>query len=408
MENEDMASVTLLLKENKANQKGELPLYIRIIKGRKTKFISLGIKVKVEQWNEVKLRVKSSYPNSARVNALIAQKTADAEGVALNMETKENFVTSKKIKEAILGKNPISLIEFARQYQADLKSKGQIGTHNRVKTVINKLTDYTKTTDLNFDDFDLAFLKKYERYLREVIKNSQNTIHANLKVFRSLFNTAIREELIEPELNPFSKFKMSTTKTTKEYLTEDELRAVQELSLQRGTVMDHHRNMYVLAAYAGGLRISDLLQLRWQNYDGTHIKLITQKTKESIPIKLPSTALQIIESYSVALPEKKPTDFIFPLLSNFPDYSNPTLLFQAISSNTAYANKNLKMIAEKAGLEKKISFHSSRHTWATRALRKGMRIEYVSKLLGHTTIRTTQVYTKIVNEDLDLAMDVFD
>ncbi len=90
------------------------------------------------------------------------------------------------------------------------------------------------------------------------------------------------------------------------------------------------------------------------------------------------------------------------------DYSDPVLLFKAISSNTAYTNKNLKMIADKAEINKNISFHSSRHTWATRALRKGMRIEYVSKLMGHSTIKTTQVYTKIVNSELDNAMNVFD
>jgi len=73
-----------------------------------------------------------------------------------------------------------------------------------------------------------------------------------------------------------------------------------------------------------------------------------------------------------------------------------------------YANKDLKFIAESIPLGKHISFHTSRHTWATRALRKGMRIEYVSRLMGHASIRTTQVYAKIVNEDLDKAMDVFD
>ena len=80
----------------------------------------------------------------------------------------------------------------------------------------------------------------------------------------------------------------------------------------------------------------------------------------------------------------------------------------AINSKNVYANKDLKYIAKKLKLTKNISFHTSRHTWATRALRKGMRIEYVSRLMGHASIRTTQVYAKIVNEDLDRAMGVFD
>ena len=97
-----MTSVTLLLRESKVNEKGEMPLYIRIIKGRKAKFISIGIKLHPNFWNQEKLRVKSQYPNSGRVNAYIAKKVADAEITALDMETKSKSVTSRKIKDAII------------------------------------------------------------------------------------------------------------------------------------------------------------------------------------------------------------------------------------------------------------------------------------------------------------------
>jgi integrase/recombinase XerD len=402
-----MASVALILKANKVDEKGEMPLYIRIIKNRATKFISIGVKVHPDLWDETNHRVKKKYPNSARVNAFIATKLAEAEGVSVEMETKKSNVSSRKIKEAILGKPSESIIEYMEQYLADLKKTGKMGTHDKVNATLLKLKTYLKNKDLTFEDFDLAFLKKYERYLRDDLKNAPNTIHSNLKIFRKVFNDAVREEMIQIQANPFTRFKLTWEKTSKEFLTEAELEAIENLKLTEGTVMYHHRNMYVLAAYAGGIRISDLLQLRWINYDGTHIRLFTQKTKESIQIKLPTKAVEIMEMYADTQPEKKLNDFVFPLFRNNIDYSNPETLFKAISSNTAYANKNLKMIANKAKVEKHISFHSSRHTWATRALRKGMRIEYVSKLMGHGSIKTTQVYTKIVNAELDSAMDVF-
>jgi integrase/recombinase XerD len=152
---------------------------------------------------------------------------------------------------------------------------------------------------------------------------------------------------------------------------------------------------------------SDILKLQWANYDDTHIKFTTQKNTEQIQIQLPSKAQEIIAHYSTSQPNRKKTDFIFPLFRNGVDYSSPAILFKAISSGTAYVNKNLKEIAKKAGIEKHISFHSSRHTWATRALKKGMRIEYVSKLMGHGSLKTTMIYAKIVNSELDKAMDVF-
>ncbi len=402
-----MATVKLLFREYKCNEKGEYPLYIRIIKNRQTKFISLGLKVHPTLWNKDTLRVKKQYPNSGRVNAFIAKKLSDAEGTALEMETKHKSVSNSKIKEAIMGKQTCSLVHFMEDNLSDIKAKKKIGSHNKVRAILQKLKTYLKGRDISFADFDLNFLKKYERYLRDVLGNSTNTIHTNLKEFRKIFNDAVREDIIEFSQNPFTKFRLSLEKTKKEYLTEDELKAIEILDLKEGTVMSHHRNMYVFAAYAGGVRISDLLQLRWQNYDGTHIRIFTQKTKESISIKLPAKAIELIEYYESIQPEKKSTDFIFPLLSNNMDYSSPEILFKAISSNTAYTNKNLKHIAKKAEIEKNISFHSSRHTWATRALKKGMRIEYVSKLMGHGSLKTTMIYTKIVNNELDKAMDIF-
>ena len=87
--------------------------------------------------------------------------------------------------------------------------------------------------------------------------------------------------------------------------------------------------------------------------------------------------------------------------------NEPRELDNAISSASAYINKNLKIIAKKAGIEKPLSFHISRHTWATRALRKGISIDKVSKIMGHAQIRETKIYAKIVSEELDKAMDVF-
>ena len=115
--------------------------------------------------------------------------------------------------------------------------------------------------------------------------------------------------------------------------------------------------------------------------------------------------MEILNKYR---PENfKPESLIFSLLKPNIDFDNPKQLTGAISSATAQINERLKDIAGKAEVDKRVSFHTARHTFATRALRKGIRIEYVSKLLGHATIKETQVYAKIVDEELDNAMDVF-
>ena len=142
-----------------------------------------------------------------------------------------------------------------------------------------------------------------------------------------------------------------------------------------------------------------------KNFDGEKIIIQTQKTGSIISIKLPTKSLEILEKYKSE--ESQPNHFIFPILKNEVDYSDKKVLFRAISSATAYTNTDLKDFEETLELTKHIHFHTSRHTWATRALQKGMRIEYVSKLMGHANIKVTQGYAKIVNEELDKAMEVF-
>lgn len=400
-----MSTIKVVLKKEKANVKGEAPLYIRIIKNRKAKFISLGTKVKIKDWDDKNFRVKKSHPNSQRLNNYIAHKIAEAQSVALEMETNSKYVSPKSLKENIMGIRTQSFLAYFQKHIDYLERSQKIGNYKKVKTIYNKLCFFLDGKDLTFDELTVTFLKQYEKYLSDELGNSINTIHSNIKVFRKLINDAINEDIFPFEKNPFHKFKLKLEKTTKEFLTENEIERIENLKLDEKSMRFHHRNIYVFAMYAGGIRISDLLQLKWLNYDGERVIITTQKTKSTVSVKLPKKAKEIIEFYNNEDVTRE--DFIFPFLKNDIDYTNKKTLHLAISSHTAYTNKDLKVIAKLAEIDKHIHFHTSRHTFATRALRKGMRIEYVSKLLGHSSIKTTQVYAKIVNQDLDDAMDKF-
>ncbi len=400
-----MASIKIILRTSKINSAGEAPLCIRLIKDRKAKFVFLDYRIKPELWDEENKRVRKSHPNAGRINAFIAQKVAEAQGVALKLETESKTISPVKIKEQIMGKKSESFIKYFDRYLIELESNGQMGSLDKAKSVHGKLKKYLKGHDLLFDEVTVFWLKNYEIYLRSELGNKINTIHSNLKVFRKLINAAINEEIFPYDKNPFLRFKLKWENVTKEYLTEDELSSLELLELQPGSRKDHHRNMYIFAAYTGGLRISDILKLRWKNFDGEKIILQTQKTGSTISIKLPSKSLEILEKYKSE--ESESGHFIFPILKNEIDYSDKRVLFRAISSATAYTNSDLKDFEDTLELTKHIHFHTSRHTWATRALMKGMRIEYVSKLMGHANIKVTQGYAKIVNEELDKAMEVF-
>jgi integrase len=401
-----MASVKIVYRTIGEKDKAIVRVYVRIIKQRKTRFISAGVTVKASEWNEESLKVRKSHPDYRKLNALIAQNVSKAENTMLDMELQSEDVTSAAIQDTIKGKKPLEFFPYFKKYHDSLKAKGKIGTYKRAKAVLAKLKKYRKTDSLLFSEITVTFLKDYENYLISTLKNKPNTIHANFKIIRKLMNDAIMEDIIKDSQDPFKRFKIKTEQTSRAYLTEEELESIEKLNLPKDQMMNHHRNLYVFATYAGGLRISDLLTLKWENFNGEHIIIKIHKTRAPLSVKLPQKALDIINQYK---PKGKanPKDYIFPLLPAGIENTDPTKLFNAISSATAYTNKDLKAIAEKAEIGKHISFHTSRHTFATRALRKGMRIEYVSKLMGHAQIKETQVYAKIVNEELDKAMDVF-
>ena len=128
---------------------------------------------------------------------------------------------------------------------------------------------------------------------------------------------------------------------------------------------------------------------------------------------MPPKTLEILDFHQT-LPQKKncqpelnPDAFIFPLLRIEPDESDRKKIHNAISSATAYTNKDLKKLRVRAGLNKHISFNTARHSWAVRALQKGMRIEYVSRLMRHASVKNTEMYAMILDTELDKEMEIF-
>ncbi|UPT68986.1 MAG: site-specific integrase [Sphingobacteriales bacterium JAD_PAG50586_3] len=355
-----MASVKIILKTEKQNKAGEAPLYLRIINGRKAQYISLGFAIKPEHWDDTKQIAKKSHPNSTRFNNFLANKVAEAQGVILDISTSKEIISAKKIKQNILGRVDESFIMYAENYKAQLESTGTYLSYKRVKAILGKLKKYLDGKDLHFSDITQTWLKGYEAYLKGTLKNAVNTIYTDFKTIRRIYNEAIKDDIIPFEKSPFLRFKPKAEATKREFLTEDELIAFEKLDLPPTSVLSLHRNMYVFAAYAGGIRISDLLQLRIKDFDGEKLYLKTQKTGTIISIKLPKKAIEIISLYT---PDKTHNDFIFPCLkfSGAENIGNKQLT-QAISSNNAYINKNLKTIGKLAEIEKTIYFHSSRHT----------------------------------------------
>jgi integrase len=397
-----MASVALVYRNDKLNKHNKAPIHFRIIKNRKIKYISSGVMLEVKYWDKKRNQVKPTHPNSNRLNSFLSNKYAEIQDQVLEFETTSRDLSSTQIRDKVIGKKPTSFLQFAEEVLQDYLNNDQIGTHDKNKAILNKLKEYLKKRTLDFSDITPRFLTEYERYLKTVKGNSIGTIQNSMKFIRKCFNEAIRQDLIPIQSNPFLKFKIKSDKPQRTYLTEEELTRIVEVKLPTDSKTDLYRDMFVFSAYVGGLRISDVLQLQRVDFDGTYIHIGIHKTKRQLSIKVPNKALEIINKY-----ESVSKRFIFPVIAEDFNLDDPLALDRRISASTASINKTLKKIAARAGVEKNISFHISRHTWATRALRKGISIDKVAKLLGHANIRETQIYAKIVGEELDKAMDLF-
>ncbi|POY36986.1 hypothetical protein C3K47_07955 [Solitalea longa] len=400
-----MATLKLFLNTQKRNKQDEAPLYLRIIKDRRSKYISTGIYIKEKDWDNKNRRVKKSHPNSVRINHVIANKLLEAEGQIMEIQLKDKYADTNTIKRILTGQDDLMFNQFSDYYKKSVEHKYKIATLNKLDTAIKRIKEFNDNNDLYFHEINVAWLRSFESFLRTDCKNGTNTIHTTLKHLRRIINQAIQEELYPLEKNPFLRYKLKWEKTKQEYLTMEELKKIEDLALIPGSKKATHRDIFVFSAYVGGLRISDILQLKWENYTGDKIIIQTHKTSSLVSIKMPNKALQILHKYHRPNIEKE--QFIFPILNQKEDYTDRLVLHSAISSATAYANKDLKLLGESADIDKKLHFHMARHTFATMALMKGMRIEYVSKLMGHSNITTTQIYAKIVNEELDKAMEVF-
>jgi site-specific recombinase XerD len=291
----------------------------------------------------------------------------------------------------------LSFYEYYETFIKTVENEKRYNTLRKVKSVFKKLKDFNKKSDLTFEEFNASFLKGYVDHLR-TLGNVQNTIHANTKVFKKIFNDAIREDLIEANSSPFFKVKISRENTNIDFLFADELLLLQKLEIPPFSRLDVVRDLFLFAAKGGGVRISDLLKLRLSDYKDGRISFFINKTKNQHSILLPVQAKAIIEKY-LNMPNS--TGFVFPFLVDSEIGSDSKVLAKKISSNTAMINELLKELAKKAGINKKLTFHCSRHTFATLALRNGVPITNLSKILGHSNIAQTMVYAKIVPADQD-------
>ncbi len=403
-----MSSIKLILRKNKLDKAGESPLYIRVIKDRKTKFISLSLKLQPNEWDEDRQKVKKNHSNSTRLNAYLSQKIADAQGEVADLERRNRPASARKLKEAIKGKPLTNFFEYSFNRCEKQKDTLALSTYTNYKNYLKKFEKFIGHREVMFEDITVGTLKDYAGYCSSTLGNNNTTINFSLKILNLMFREAQREDLIPLSVFPFDKFKVKKAKSTKLYLTDVQFDAFINLEVSNKDKAQIIKDMFIFSVFVGGLRFGDVIELKWENYNPKEQKItkIIRKTRRQHSIKMGNVAIEILKKYKTA--NSKQGDIIFPFANIDEDYFNDReqrriTVQRAIALSRMYLSK----FGKRLELPFNLSFHISRHTFATRALNKGMRIEHVSKLMDHSDIGITQVYAKIISSELDKAVDKY-
>ena len=388
-------SLLFYVKKSKANLQGESPIYLRITINGKRSEISISRSIEASKWNSSANRAKGKTERIRSLNSYLDIIVSKIYQHHRELIETDSEITSIILKNKYLGigernRTLITLIEDQNQ-RAKMQLKP--GTYKNYKTVLKHVQEFLKhqynVDDINIKKVDHQFIIDFEFFLKT--KQEQNIGHnAIVKYLRMLkkhLNIALVNNWIKTD--PFLKIKRTTRKVKREFLTQDELNKIIEKDLYIPR-LSQIRDVFIFACYTG-LSYGDLAKLNHNNVvigmDGEKwIHILRTKTGSPSKIPLLPKALDILNKYK-----------------NDPICINKEILLPVIS-NERY-NSYLKEIAILCGITKNLTTHLARHTFATTiTLTKGVSIESVSSMLGHTKISTTQIYAKITDTKVSTEM----
>ena len=391
-------SVKLILRTNKPKKDGTLPLALQITKDRKSSVIHLGHSIKETDWDPVNQRVKKSHPNSVRLNNLILKKLAEANDTAIDLETNKQFVTAKTVKQKIRPKAEDTFFPQAAVYIQTLKVGGKYNQYTADKSRIKHFKEFLGH-DIAFADITVGTLEQFKAYLKGSKKLSERSAINCLSMVRSVFASARKHEVIDDRISPFGKGKMviKFPDSKKVGLTREEIKRLEELKMPQP--YNQSVNYFLFCYYTGGSRISDVMRLKWDDIQDGRLNYVMNKNDKGDSIKLPAGALRILAQY-----EREPGELIFPDLKGI-DLQDEFKVQRQIAFATSRHDKYLrKHVAPAAKIEKNITMHKARHSFAQNATDIDVRV--LQKIFRHNKLDTTIGY--MGNFKTELMDDAFD
>lgn len=386
-------------KTCKANKQGQIPVYIRITLNGKRWEYSTKHFIDNKTWDNKNSKIKGNGKEASTINSLVELTKNKVNHIILEHNVKDEALTIEDLKEIITGKSnkkSRTLIPIFQQHNKQMKAlvpkEYAPGTLERYETSLKHtkafLQHQYKTDDIALEDINHAFIMDYDFYLRTERNCNNNTTIKYLKNFKKIINLCLANDWMQKD--PFINYKSKLEKVDRIFLSMEEIEKIynKEITTNR---LDLVRDIFLFSCFTG-LAYIDIANLTKNNIvkgiDGNlwiHTK--RQKTNTATKVPLLPTANAIIDKHA-----------------NHPICNQGKLL--PVYSNQK-TNAYLKEIAALAEINKELTFHCARHTFATTVtLSNGVSIESVSKMLGHTNIKTTQHYARITEQKISEDMQI--
>ncbi len=358
------------------NKKGMALVQVEAYLGRKKKYFSTKVYLKPEQWDNKKLIVKN-HPNADALNRLIYEFVTTIEKKELELWQQGKRISLELLKNALTTQeNNSSFISFFRQEVMNSSLKDST-KRNHLSTLM-LLQEFKK--NITFSDLTFELISSFEYFL-QLKGYHTNTIAKHMKHLKRHVNIAINKEYIEIQKYAFRKYKIKTIENKHTHLVPEELERLENLILSgRYVKLQKSLDAFLFCCYAG-MRYSDFINLSSENFVDINQEtwLIYKSVKTGTEVRLPLYLLFSGKGIAILNKYRDNLEDFFHLRDN---------------SNV---NKDLIIITRLAGLSKRISFHTARHTNATLLIYNGINITTVQKLLGHKSVKTTQVYTNVMD-----------
>lgn len=368
-------SVYPCIRLDKPLKNGNYPIYLRVmVMGQETK-IPTGYEIEKSLWDS-----KAKLPKKNPLRTVIGNIKSDLETHLLTEQGMGGDLSIQLVKDYFGGKKKVKpengsfydyYLEFVEEKKRAGKDADTIRIYNNTYTMLKEFAPKLKICDVN-----LKFIEKFDAFLRDVKGNQSGGRENKHKNIRAVILDMIRHDINIK--NPYPKFKIPKAKIRETYLELNELVVLKKLLPQFEAFSPRRMSMqmFLLACYTG-LRISDILDLKWSHIDWENQRINKEqvKTKDSVTIVIEPWARAILLEFSNS---KK------NIGTDKPVFENP------VTSNTV--NLHLKEFAKMAGIHKTISCHVARHTFGTLQILAGTDVLTVKTLLGHSKINSTMVY----------------